>query len=549
MRSKRWSVCGVIASTLVLTAVTAGCAGREPIGPGAGGGRDDLTAQLPAARGDIAQLTWNLPHGEPDILDPKMSVDFSSTSVVSNLCDPLLRVAPDFTTSPNLATYRQPDRTTLVLTLRSGVRFWNGREMTAADVAYSLNRNRSEDASLAFLFARVRSITVTGAREVTVRFSQPDELFVKELGTPAGMVVDKQFAQRAGASFGTSDGGLMCSGPLRLTSWRPGSQLELVRNDDYWNPAYRARAAKVRIQFVTDSPALAQGLVSGEIDGAFDIPPTVIPRLADSTAGRLAFGESTQSLEFAIAHPGGVLGDVRLRQALMKAIDREGIAKAIFQGAAEPNYTFLTRSSWDPTGEQVYAQNYTKWRAANAYNPDRARQLVQSSTYRGQTLRLATLAGDDTQALVAQLMQQEFKGIGVDMVIDEVQPLTYTSMTYDPAARRGEDLILVGSYNQVPDPIELLGFIIEPGQAYNYTDFDDKTASARLAQAQGTYDPIARARLVVEVQDAYESTFAGTSLVQNLAVTYLNDRLTGVTTSFAYMFRPALALIGAKTAD
>ncbi len=530
------------AAVLATAAVTAACGGH----PARTAARPVPTNALPAAHGNIANLTWDLTQGEPATLDPVQSLDFSSAPVVAQMCDTLLRQNPDMTVSPNLVTAVQTSPTTARLTLRGGVKFWDGKPVTVDDLVYSLKRNLNPDAPAYFIFQHVKAVTATSGSEVTVTLSQPDELFLKELGGVPTAVLEKAYAERAGGRLGTASGGLMCSGPYEWKSWTPGAQIVLKRNDAYWNPAYRGHAATITLKFVTDTAAIAQGLASGELDGAYEIPSSIIPTLRKSSAGSLWYGPSTQSMGLWVTHPGGTLGKVDLRKALMIAVDREAIAERIYHGAATANYTALATEEFDPAAKPLYQREYQKYVKANAYDPATAKRLVKSSGYAGQNLVLATLAGDETQAQLAQYIQQQAAQIGVKISIDAVQPLQFSKMGYDASARKGVDLMLALNFNGAQDPLEFLGFETGSQSLYNYTEFKDATVDADLAKAFQTFDPATRAGLVLDLQRSWEATYSATSLVGMYETSFLSGKLTGATTSFAYMQTPALALIGTR---
>ncbi|MBK3573902.1 ABC transporter substrate-binding protein [Streptomyces sp. MBT65] len=534
------------ALTALVLAVGTACSSGTSESPTGSAASPSLTASLPkAAAGDIDHLTWGLPHGEPGSLDPLNAYDFSVDLVLSNLCDPLFRTNPNFTTSPNLATSTsRPDKLTVVYTIREGVKFWNGHPLTAEDVAYSLGRNLDPQAPSHFLFAKVKSIKATGTHQVTVRFKTYDELFTKELASPVGGIVEKAYAVKAGKNLGTAKGGLMCSGPFELKQWNAGSGIELERNDAYWNPAYKAHAKTATLKFLTDSTALTQALVSGELDGAYEVPPAAIPRLKSSSKGTVHFGPSIQYVNLAAARSGGPLADKAVRKALFTSIDRAALAKVVFNGAGEANYTYLPKSTWDPDARSVYQDAYGAYEKSNAYDVDAAKKLIDSADAPGKPVKLVTLAGDATQSQLAQLIQQQAKAIGLTVQIQALQPLQYGTIFVDPSARKDVDLLLSVSYNQVADPLEQLGLTLLPDAAYNYTGYDDPTVTDALAQAQQSDDAKERANLIVKAQKVYEAENLTTSLVGLNEVSYLNNKFSGATTSFAYMFQPSLALIG-----
>jgi len=533
------AVAGVLLASGTLVACSGG-SGKTPTVAGA----SKLVSVLPAAKGGVGKITWNV-SGEPDTLDPRNAVNYGSGQIVRNMCEGLLKMDPAFQVSPNLATFDQVSPTELRLTVRDGVKFWDGKPLTAADVAYSLRRSAAEDSVVSFAFTFVKDIKVTGDRRVTVTFSKPDSTFVNGLATLSGVVIEKAWAQKAGDKVGTSTGGLMCTGPYKFASWQAGNKISIVRNDGYWNTALKPRAKTVDFTFVADDNALGQALDVGEIDGAYEVPVSTQAMLSSSKTGRLVFGPSTQSTVLSVARPDGPLKDQRLRDAFQRVVDRAAIAKVVFNGAAQPNYTELTPQTWPTAERDIYQPDYDHWRAARSYDIKAAERLVKQSSYDGRELVLAIQGGDETSSRIAQLVQQQAKLIGVHIKIQSMQPLVFDQAGYDATKRKGIDLLYGASFNSQQNPLEPLGFDLLPGQPYNYTDYNDPRVTKLLEEARSSFDAKKRARLIVKAQKIYEPRTGTISLVSTNTATFLNTKLTGAVTSFAYWSMPQMAYVGA----
>ncbi|MDG5807804.1 ABC transporter substrate-binding protein [Streptomyces ossamyceticus] len=521
-----------------LTACSGGSSGgQKPVSA------HDLIPSLPAAKADVDRITWNLTGGEPETLDPANAATPQSGQVVRNLCDSLLTVDAKFNLKPNLASYDQQSPTKLVLTIRPDTRFWDGSTVTAEDVAFSLRRAADPAKIASYLFANVDSIKATAADKVTVTFKQPDEMFTSEL---ANMVVlKKAFAEKAGSKLGTPAGGLMCSGPFKLDKWTSGDSITMSRNDAYWNRERRPFAKSVRFTFVTDATSLAQSLNAGEIDGAYELSASSVPALQKSKKGRLVFGLSPQSMNIYVARPDGVMADGKLRAALQRMIDREALAKAVYHGAATPLYTMTPPATWPNAQRAAYEKAYKAFETARSYDMDAAKKLVKSSSYKGQQIVLAIAAGDDTQSRTAQLLQQQGREAGLTIKIQSMQPLVYAQAGYDASKRKGVDLMLSSNFSATPDPLETIGFTFLPKQTYNYVNYDDPQATKLFDEARSTFDGAQRAEKIVEMQALYEKADAIIPLVSTNTTTFLNDRLTGAITSFAYWSMPQMAYVGA----
>ena len=226
-----------------------------------------ITTSTPAGSGTVKSIAWYVYH-PVTTLDPALTFDTPEWEAVFSMCDSLLRVTASGNLEPGLAkSVTRPDPTTLVFTLRSGVKFWNGAPLTAADVVYSLERqlNPKLGAVYAQWFGRVKSIEATGVDEVTVKLTQPDALFERVMAGPEGLIVSKSFAEKAGKGFGTPAKGIMCSGPYEFGSWQPGGNVVMKRNPSYWDASNSARVDQVTLENVSDPATLAAALSTGQI--------------------------------------------------------------------------------------------------------------------------------------------------------------------------------------------------------------------------------------------------------------------------------------------
>lgn len=498
------------------------------------------------AAGDVDKITWGLPYGEPRTVDPISGLDYSPSLVTSQMCDTLLRATPEGALEPGLATWKQSqDGLSLVYTLRGGATFWDGTPVTTEDVVWSLRRAAAPESYVTLLFANVDSIEATGKDEVTVRLKKPDELLNKEMASFSGSIMQKAWSEAAGDQLGTASKGVMCSGPFQFTSWTPGQSIVLSRNDHYWDPTYKAHSKTLEFRFFSDSTALSQALLSDGIDGAYEIPPSEIGALSKAPNGTLFTGTSRQYVTLERRPTGGPLDSKELREAVFGSIDRDGIAKTIYAGTAQPTWTIVTPSSWDPQAKDVWAKAYEPYEKAGRMSVDDAKALVGKSGYNGAPITLAVLSGDATQNQVAQVVQESAKDIGITVDIKALQPTAYSDALADGRADAG-DLILTPSFNITTDPLEQIPYYVDPTSPYNYTKYDDPEVLGLIDKARQTLDPVARAQLLVAAQSKYEAIHEFTSLVQKDEVMFLNHRLAGAPTTLDYMFEPSLALVGAS---
>jgi peptide/nickel transport system substrate-binding protein len=498
--------------------------------------------------GTLPTMTWDLPLGEPTTLDYAKAADYGPDMMISNMCDYLLRLTPDWKIKPGLAeSWSNPNPTTWIYNIRSGVKFWDGHPLTAADVVYSLQRNldpKVQPVNGGF-FVYVKSIKATGPLQVTVTFKQPDELFNKEMATIAGGVTEKAYAQAHAASFGTAKGGVMYTGPYMLKSWSPGNQIVLQKNPNYWDPAYTAKVDTVDVKFIVDSSTLTSALLSGQLDGAYEIPSTSAPELKTATNGKLYYGPGLTVSEIVPTGQPGPMSNPQLRTALSMAIDRQAIVDAVFNGAAIPNKALTPPNAWDPAALSIYKAAYD---ALPSITPDvaGAKKIVASQSGTSKPIVLALLAGDQTELQLASVVQQAASSIGLTVKLKQMQPLDFSNAFFVPSYRKGIDLMETFGYLDIPDPLDYLALFYGPEPIFNWINYKNPLVLTNVAQARATFDPAKRAQLVTEAQAQYMKDMVVIPIANNDEALFMNNRITGAPVSFAYIYLPSLAMIGAK---
>ncbi|MFD5625497.1 ABC transporter substrate-binding protein [Streptomyces sp. NPDC127072] len=546
MQAPRTTASAALATCVLLTATacTSGSAGTSaaPAAP-------KLTSTTPVATGALDNVNWNLPMGEPTTLDPARVGDYSPSTVESNLCDPLLRLKADYSVGPGLASsWDQPNSSTLVLNLREGVRFWNGHTMTADDVVASLERQRdpaTQSVNIT-LFASVRSIEATGTHQVTVRFTKPDVLFLKALANGFGAVSEASYVKKAGTSYGTAKGGLMCTGPFKLTSWKPGESITVRRNDAYWDASLEPKAKQVTFKFVTDSSTLAGALLSGQIDGSYEISSAAARTLRSSSAGTVYYGPSAQTNYLTATSPSSPLADPKIVQALSLVLDRDALIKNVYDGAAQKLKTFIPPFVWQKNeASSVYAKGYEALPAVPDADVDRAGKLVAEATTKRRSLSVAIPAGDQQSLQVLTFLQAGAKKIGISIVIKQLQPTQMAGLFYDPSLRKGLDATMVMGYVEIPEALSYAQLLTASDSLFNWTKYHNDKVTTLLGEAQATVDPAKRAGLFTQAQALYTKDLPLVPIASPYERMFLNKRLSGAPASFAYINMPWAAYLGA----
>ncbi|MFE0804080.1 ABC transporter substrate-binding protein [Streptomyces sp. NPDC058812] len=531
---------GLLASTACTNSSNG--AGETP------GSADRLTTTTEPGTAEVDRVTWALPYGEPTTLDPAKVGDYSPQTVGANLCDTLTRMNADFSLSPGLARkVSWTDDRTLVLDLRSDVKFWDGSPMTPQDVIHSLERQRDPKTQALYgnYLAAVTSIRATGPHQVTLRTKTHDQTLPKALSTSFGAVNKKAYTEKAGSAYGSAKGGLMCTGPFELGSWKSGDSITLERNDAYWDTGLQPKAAEVTFKFITNSNTLTSALLSGEVDGTYELPPSSATALAKAGSGTIHLGPSTQNVLLIPANGQSPAADRALLDALSHVIDREALIRNVFGGDATTLKSLVPPLTW--SGDEAAAQYdaaYEKLPAAPKPDVERAKQLLEQAGPVSRPLVAAIPAGDQRGLQALTFLQAAAKKIGVDIEIKQLQPTEMSSLFYDPSVREGLDLVLTFGYVSMPDPASYVAESVTPRGLFNWTNYDNPDVTRLLDQARTSSDPAATAKAYAEAQ----ALFTPTTPVVYLATThermFMNKRLSGAPTSFAYMSMPWAAHLG-----
>lgn len=550
-KQTRFRAVALGAAGAAVALAASGCGGDDGGATGANGGGagDRLVVTTPAPKGAVDRVTWALPYGEPTTLDPALAGDYSPNTVLSNLCEGLMQTQPDFTLKPNLAErVEQPDAKTIVFHLRRDVRFWDGRPMTADDVAASLGRNVDPKLnSINFpVFERVRDVRKTGAHEVTVRFKKPDARFLPTMAGVAGAVSEASVAQAQGKRYGTPRGGLMCTGPFRLGAWRSGESITIERNPRYWNAALEPKVGAVTFRFVSDSSTLTSALLSGDIDGTYEAPVGSSKALRGSSAGTLYSGPSTQSVSFGPTRATGAGADPRVRRALDLAIDKRAFVKNVLQGAGEPLKTMTPPFAFQSSpASAVYQAGYDALEDNAAPNLAEAKRLIAEAKPGKTPLTIAVGAGQQLPLQTATIIQAAGKSLGLEMRIKQLQDTDISALFYDPAKRQDLDFIATTGYIEGPSPLYYAPlFAVKTGQ-FNWSGYDDPQVAKDIEAALDATDPKVAARRFVAAQKRFAPARLQVSLATAHERLFMNKRITGAPASFSYITTPWAAYLGA----
>lgn len=348
----------------------------------------------------------------PENISPGRDTADYTVPITYNIFDKLIELdfSSEMAPGPGLATsWEIHDYREIVFKLRPGVKFHNGDEMTAEDVAFTFSRQRRESEGpvrLSQFFSNVEKAEAVDDFTVRVTMTDVDPIIEQRFAMWSGEVVNKR-AYLSAASY--SDWALnpVGTGPFRVTSLDTDA-FTLEAFDDHWRGAPNVQS--IRFVEVPEVAGRVAGLAAGDFDLITVLPPDQISTIERYDDLEVAGGPGAK-MRILIFNQGDfaqpVMKNRHLRRALSLAIDRQLIVDALFAGRASvPNGLQL------PSFGGIYDPNYP----APAFDPQLAAEEVAKSGYGGEPIDYPLLPNViDTEVAVAEVLREMWKAVGINV--------------------------------------------------------------------------------------------------------------------------------------
>lgn len=399
---------GAVVGAAVLATALAACGGTSGDNdgePAAGGGEPKQGGTLIIGE-DSQPLSG---------FDPIMAQAFNAKRMVAQFYEGLLSLGEDgMTIEPGIATeWEQVDELTYTFTLREGVKFHDGSDLTGDDVVFSLERivDPDQHSPYASLYS-FDSITADG-NTVTVKLAEPQASLLHLLAQPwSAGIVSKAWVETTDVDAQkTQENG---TGPFMLKEFREGSLISTVRFDDYWDEG-KPYLDGVDFRLMADEPTRISAFTSGTID----MMQARVPKNAETVEAKGLNVGPAYNLSYWVGlnMTDGPLANEKVRQAISVGLDREQLIEIGSQGSGELAYTVPPA---DPLGAAA-----TEDTPFYAYDPEQAKQLLEESGESDISLKLI-LQSDNANALpTAQLMAEQLGEIGINL---EVVPTPFSTL-------------------------------------------------------------------------------------------------------------------------
>ncbi|MBI4455927.1 MAG: ABC transporter substrate-binding protein [Acidobacteria bacterium] len=451
----------------------------------------------------------------PTTLDPRIGTSEVTTHLYELMFNSLIRRDENFQFAPDLAiSWENPDPLTYVFHLRHGVLFHNGKEVTSEDVKFTLDSLAELATPKKGSFSKLKQVTTPDRYTAIFHLSEPYLEFLTNLVRPAiGIVPAGSSADFSHHPVGT--------GPYRFVDFQPDRMVRLAAFDDYFEDPPTVRQLYFRI--IPDDTTRALELERGSVDLALNsVPGDMLLRLKQQPhlSVESAPGVRYQYLAFNLKHP--ILANVKVRQAIAYAIDRDSIIRYLYRGFARKASSILPPFHW------AYEPNTRHY----DYDPARARKLLDEAGYpnigghHAQVRFSLDYKSSPAAEFVnqAEIIQHNLKRVGINLTIHTFELATVLS-----DIRRGNfqlySLRWVGA-NLFTD---IFNFVFHsrniPPTGANRGNYHNPVVDALLDEANETYDPTRRKQIFSQAQKIVAEDLPYVSLWYPDNVVVYNRRL------------------------
>lgn len=421
-------------------------------------------------------------------LDPYMTNDVASSNAMMQIYETLVTIDANGDVVPSLAAkVERIDGKTYRFTLKKGVKFHNGEELTADDALFSLRRAYEKGASVRHIMGVIDPAGFRKIDALTFEVKTHDAMssFLAALTHfGGGVIVNRKAVTEAGQDYGFKPVG---TGPYKLASWKKGDRMELVRFAGYHGkkPAFE----KMVLRVIPEASNRTIELESGDVDIAFELSSLDISRVKANKDLALTSLVNNATTYMGFNCSKAPFNNKKLRQALSAAIHVPASVKAVFRGTGT--------AAAGPIAPNVKYANP----ALTPKLPDlkKARKLLAEAGYPDGLSCTLWTNSKKVRVDMATIIQAQLKKIGVDV---KIQVLEWGA--YLQGLKNNEhQLFIVGWTCQTPDPDMAVYPPFHSSQigGNNFAAFGNEKVDALLDKARITADGKEREALYHEIQD------------------------------------------------
>lgn len=439
--------------------------------------------------------------------------------VIGQIYEPLIDIDENGNFVPQLATAWTVDDEKIVLTLRDDVVFHDGTKFNAEAVKYVLDWYLSDECGHVYRseIAEIASIDVVDEYTVQLNLSQPSAAIIGALSNVAGYMISPAAIEKYGEDLSMNTAG---TGPFMVKEVVTGDHITLVRNENYYEMGEDGKALpyldEVVVKIVGDDSVKTTNLLTGDVDMVdWNNSSTSTLRLQGEAGIETKQTAATDMYVMVINAGDKQLSDVRVRQAVAYAINREEAVLAMTDGLGTVNAFLNTPNQW-------FYNDYTPYE----YNVEKAKALLAEAGYPdGITITLRYISREPDNTL-AQVLQAQVKAAGIDLKIEAMERLAWVEMHH---TNQGGELGFAKVASPRVDPYQqytqLTGYITRNCAAYD--EYGANLVDI-LNQSKLVSDAEARKTMLAEFQQKDLDNCANIFVYANPRYTSWNAKVQGV---------------------
>jgi peptide/nickel transport system substrate-binding protein len=495
--------------------------------------------------------------GDIVAIDPAFSYDFTSSAVVNQVTEGLLKFNNGETLEPNLAErWENPDPLTYIYYIRQGVTFQDGSPMTVDDVIFSMERTRNPDTGsyVGWMFSNVDTIEKVDDATLKVTLTQPDALWQYVPATTGGHVISKAHYEANQANYGKPEAGALGTGPYKFVSWSTGSEVVVEKYDGYWNKANGGPYLdRVIYKILPEATTRVAGLQTGEIDlviGTDGAPADQLPIIQTMDNVTLTFTDSYYSNFLAFNTQRPPFDNVKVRQALNYAVDKKLLTQNLY-----PIADAVTAARAVDVMPRLWTFEKDKWAAAYealpAYDIDmeKAKALLEESGVADQLNGTVITTDENPLSLgMALALQAAVAELGYQMEVNKVTYQESTTLAFGGA--RDYDIISNAWGSDFPDPSGNLlpvfhsRYLGDGGS--NFGNYVNPEVDKLLDEQNSLTDTAARTDLMIQAQQIIAEDSAWIVVMHPKQVFVLSNKFEGYTITPLWYWDPFIKDIKMK---
>jgi peptide/nickel transport system substrate-binding protein len=440
---------------------------------------------------------------EPASLDPHVSTAANDFRIAVNLYDGLVRnKSGTLEIEPALATdwTISGDGLEYTFNLREGVSFHDGTPFNAEAVKFNFDRMLDEahpfadtgPFPLSFFFSSVDKVEVIDDLTVKFTLSEPYAPFMSNLASPTGLIVSPAAVEQYGADYGRNPVG---TGPFKFEEWQSNTRVVASRNDDYWDGAPALEAAIFRP--ITDANTRVAEMLSGGIDVLLETPPDNVAQFRDDANYQVVEAVGPHVWYVMLNAKEGPFADMRVRQAVNYAVNKESLVNDVLQGTAE-----VSAGPIPPAFNWAYNEEVDPY----PYDPEMAKQLLAEAGAEGASLTFLVTEGGSGMldpVPMGTAIQADLAAVGLDVEIQTYEWNTFLSEV-NPGLEGKADMAEMAWMTSDPDTLPFLTLRTaawpEEG-GFNSSYYSNPEVDELLDAARVSTDQEERAALYKKVQE------------------------------------------------